>query len=697
MSEKVFIFEEKPATQTQSSLELLYHISRELATAIDLHAVLQRVLELSLAAVGANSGSIIVLDDKGNPVDSAIIHSGQVYNHTTRQLRATLEKGLAGWVVRNRQMALVLDTSTDPRWTKRPDDAPDRTGAKSSVSAPLMARERLVGVITLVHPNPNTLNEGHKALIQAIADQAGIAVLNARLYAESQRQAQVMTALAESAVSITAALGTDDMLQRILEQIHQALRVEAVSMALILPSQDAVEIKAAIGPAAQEVVGIQLELGHGIAGWVAKEGKGAIIPNARDDPHFNPEVDRHTGFETRAVACAPIRSQGRVIGVLEAFNPIDGSFDPDALLVLTGIGSLAGSVIQHAQLFESLQAAHQSFQELFEDSMDPIVITDWEGKIVEANRQAALATRLSKEILRTMAIHQLHKVDAEKVGAGFSNLSAHQAISYESVLRLETDIKMPIQVHVRQIILDEVEYIQWILRDITERKSLDTLRDDLISMIYHDLRSPLANVIYSMDVLGSMLAGEDPTYKSLIDVAVRSTERIQRLTSSLLDLKRLEAGQPIVNRSLASLAEIFDYAVDAIAPIAESKQQEVRQDLPDGVPSVPVDEDMIRRVVINILENAVKYTPLGGKIVLGANTIPNGVQVWVKDNGPGIPAAQAETIFNKFARLHSGGKGLGLGLAFCRLAVEGHRGKIWVESEEGKGSTFTFTLPLEPS
>ena len=691
--EKVFIFEEEAVAR--ASLELLYHISGELASALDLDTVLERALKLSLESVGGISGSIIVLNDKGTPVSSAIAHSGQAYKHTTRQLRATLEKGLAGWVARNLKPVLVPDTSVDERWTKRRDDAPDRTGSKSAVGVPLLARDRLVGVMTLVHPTPYQFKAEHRDLVKAIADQAGIAVLNAHLYTESQRQARVMTALAESAVSITAAVGEEDVLQRILVQIQQALRVEAVTLALIDPQKDSLEIKAATGPAAQAVLGTKLKMGEGIVGWVTQEGKGAIIPRVEDAPHFNADIDRRTGFETRGIACAPIRSQGKVIGALEVFNPIEGSFDSDALLVLAGIGSLAGSVIQHNQLLESLQAAQQSFQELFEDSIDPIVITDWDGNIVEANRQAASAARSTKEELQTMTIYQLHDVDLDKVGeAHFSNLSNRETISYTSKLKTNSETTVPVQIYVRQIILEDIEYLQWILRDITERKRLDTLRDDLISMIYHDLRSPLANVIYSMDVLESMLPQNDSTYKSLIDVAVRSTERIQRLTSSLLDLKRLEAGQPIVNRKPTAVTDLFEQAMDAVRPFSESKEQKIRADLLHDLPNIFMDEDMIRRVVINLLENAIKYTPLGGKITVGGQQTHEGIQIWVQDTGPGIPPEKRDFIFDKFSRLHSEGNGLGLGLAFCRLAVEGHSGRVWVESEDGEGSCFTFTLPI---
>ncbi len=165
--------------KTRSPLELLYNVSRELASALDLRTVLQRILFQSLKYVGGERGSIVVLDDNGKAVDSAIVYGRKVHDHTTQQLRDTVERGLAGWVVRNRQPAWVPDTSRDERWLRRPDDAADQSGAKSAMCVPLLARERLVGVLTLVHPTRG-YNQDHFNLMQAIADQAGIAVLNAR-------------------------------------------------------------------------------------------------------------------------------------------------------------------------------------------------------------------------------------------------------------------------------------------------------------------------------------------------------------------------------------------------------------------------------------------------------------------------------------------------------------------------------------
>ena len=209
----------------KASLDLLYHISRELASDLDLRTVLLRVLKLSLENVPGGSGTIIVLDHGGQALDSIIVVKDKVIEETTDQLKFTLDKGLAGWVLKKRTAALVPDTSKDKRWQKAPKGRKGKVESRSSVSAPLLVRKQLVGVMTLTHPEPNLFDEGHLDLLQTIADQAAFAVLNARLYAESQRRAQVMTAIAESAAAITASLKIDEVLQRILEQITVALDV----------------------------------------------------------------------------------------------------------------------------------------------------------------------------------------------------------------------------------------------------------------------------------------------------------------------------------------------------------------------------------------------------------------------------------------------------------------------------------------
>jgi PAS domain S-box-containing protein len=677
-------------------LELIYHISRELSSALDIRTVLERVLLLSMQNVGAINGSIIVLDEHGSPLDSAIIVGDRILEDTTRSLRETLDKGLSGWAVRRRKVAVVVNTSLDKRWMSRQYKDDGQQLPKSAVSVPLLTRDKLVGVLTLVHPETGFFSPDHVSLVQAIADQAGIAVLNARLYAESQRNAQVMTVLAKSASGISVSLKLEDVFNGILEQTELALNPQVVALSLMDLQSGSLEIKAAKGWAKKKVSGYPQHTEGNISRWVSEHDEGVLILEASKDKRFSLERDQPKGIKPRSIICAPIHYQGRVIGTLEAINPKLGDFDQDSLLILSGIANLAGTAIRHAQLFEQLQAAHQSYQDLFEDSIDPILITNWEGVILEANRNAVLFSDYCKDDLRGMSIDQLHPMDQGLVGDGFGNLRDGKTLAYESMLCTAGGHEIPVRVYVREIHLDDISRIQWILRDITEQKKLDTLRDDLTSMIYHDLRSPLANVVSSLSLLETMLPGDDPALKSLLEISMRSTERIQRMTDSLLDMSVLQAGQPIGTQKLTNVLVLVYEAVEAIESLLHNKRQIITYKVPDRLTNVMVNLDMIRRVVTNLLENASKYSPLGSKIEVGARQDGEQIMVWIQDNGPGIPASEYERIFEKFTRLKTDNapKGLGLGLAYCRLAVQSHGGRIWVESELGHGSRFTFTLPV---
>lgn len=683
----------------QALLELLYRISREVATTLDLAVLLERVLSLAIKTIGAIRGSIIILDENGNPLESAIIVRDQMITHTNEQLRVTLEEGLAGWVVKNRKPVIIPNTSKDKRWLRRPDD--DETGAKSAVSVPITMHNDLVGVITLVHPEPNHLQKNHLNLIRAIADQAAVAVLNAQLYGESHRQARVMTALANSATAMASTLNLEVVLNNILMEIQTALEVESVALSLIDLEGGHLEYKAAIHESMDlhaKLVGKKILLGQGFAGWVAEHGKGEIVTDPSQDPRFLQTNKVYPEMSPHAIVAAPIFIPGRVLGVLEAINPHAGQFEPDALQVLSGIGSLAGSFIQNARLYEDLQDTHSRYYDLFENSIDPIIITDLEGNILESNQRTLQTSRYTEDQLRKMVVNDIHEVKWDAIGSTFLSLEEDTSSSYESKLITADGTEIPIQVNVHQIQMADECRLQWILRDITERKNLDQLREDLTSMIFHDLRSPLSNVISSLDVIQASLPGtDDSEIQSLFDIANRSTVRIQRLTRSLLDINRLESGQPITDTESFHPEELIQYARQDLTTQAKAKKQEITLSTKKKVPQVVADRNMIERVLINLVQNAIKYTPTNGKIEIGVEMIKDEIHFWVLDSGPGVDPDYIDRIFDKYTRIHPDEriKGLGLGLAFCRLAVEGHGGRIWVENLTGGGAKFTFTLPAE--
>ncbi|RLD07842.1 MAG: hypothetical protein DRI65_03845, partial [Chloroflexota bacterium] len=621
----------------------------------------------------------------------------QVLTHTNEQLKSTLEEGLAGWVVKNKDAVNIPDTSQDERWLRRPDD--DVTGAKSVVAVPITVRNDLMGVITLAHPKPHYLQKYHLALVDAIADQAGIAILNAQLYGESERRTRVMTALANSATAMSSTLNLDSVLDNILKEIQTALQVEAVTLSLIDKEEGNLVYKAASHDTIDLnslVVGKKIRIGQGFAGWVAESGEGVIIPDTKDDPRFSQTNQLFPEISPFAIVAAPIFIPGKILGVLEAVNPHAGYFQADALQVLSGIGSLAGSSIQNAQLFEDLQISNSRYRDLFENSIDPIIITDFQGKVIETNNRTLETSQYSEAELKDLSISEIHDIDWEGVGEDFSNLLEIASCSYESNLKTKDSENIPVHVNVHQIQIANVYRLQWILRDISERKKLDQLREDLTSMIFHDLRSPLSNVISSLDVIQASLPGaKDQEIQDLFDIANRSTVRIQRLTKSLLDINKLESGRAITNLEEVKPDELIHYAKQALITQSDAKKQKVTLDIPADLPKIHADRDMLERVLINLFQNAIKFTPSNGHIEFGVEADGQAIRFWVQDSGPGVNPDYIDRIFDKYTRIHPDEriKGLGLGLAFCRLAVEGHKGRIWVENLPEGGAKFTFTIP----
>jgi two-component system, NtrC family, sensor histidine kinase KinB len=689
--------EPKIGDRAESLLQLLVRINHDVAGELDLRTVLQRLIFAAMQHVGGERASIIVVDDTGTPVDATIVYGTNLHEHTTRQLKETLERGLAGWVIRNRQAAVVPDTSMDERWLRRPDDGIDQTGPKSAVCVPLVARGRMVGALTIVHSVPGSFGADQLQLAAAIADQASIAVLDARLYSESSRQARIMTALAEGAASFGSSLDMQDVWESILRRTLEALQVETAALGLVDETTGSVIFRAAAGQNAIQLIGTQAKQDQGAVGEALKGGLPVLINSPGEDAGYAAS-GRFAGVDARVLMLAPIHTRGEALGVLAAINPATGRFDAEAATVLHGLAGLAAATIYNARLYESLEKARQHYRELFEGSIDMVFVTDWEGRITETNRQAAATAGLDEERLHAMNISQLHPIDREKLGRGFEALRRQEAVQYESTLQTADGALLTVAVHARPMEFADSECILWTFHDLTEHKELEELRESLTAMIYHDLRSPLSNLVSSLDLLEGMV-GDNDDMRETLEIAEHSARRMNRLIASLLDMNRLESGQPLTAQSMQRPEDIVRAAVREVRPTAESREHTILTVVEGKLPSLWADGDMLERVLINLLENAIKFSKGGTEVEIGARARDGELDFWVQDQGPGIRPADQKRIFEKFARLSPGtnSEGIGLGLAFCKMAVRAHQGRIRVESPEGRGSRFVVTLPAKPT
>ena len=224
----------------------------------------------------------------------------------------------------------------------------------------------------------------------------------------------------------------------------------------------------------------------------------------------------------------------------------------------------------------------------------------------------------------------------------------------------------------------------------------ERLRTALLSSLSHDLRTPLAGI---EGAASSLLQGADtlpaPVRRDLADAIVEESRRMTRLVANLLDMVRVEAGALAVRKEWQPLEEALGVALLRVEDRLADHPVETR--LPEDLPLVPIDGLLIEQVFINLLENAVKYTPACTPVVIGAEATPGGVIVSVSDRGPGIPAGSEQDVFRKFYRAGTrdgATGGSGLGLTICRGIIQAHGGRIWAEQGTG-GATFRFFLPFE--
>jgi len=345
---------------------------------------------------------------------------------------------------------------------------------------------------------------------------------------------------------------------------------------------------------------------------------------------------------------------------------------------------------------EKLKNSELRYRRLFETAQDAILILNGDtGQIIDAN--PFIKDLLGYSIEELLGKNLWHIGEFKDTLA--SKISSQQLqddgyIRYEDLPLVTKDGRIiAVEVVANSYHVDHIKVIQCNIRDITERKKAEQVKDEFIGMVSHELQTPVTVVIGAIHTaLTEGISPEDA--KMLLEDAVSAAESLSNLVSNLLELSRVKANRLSIKKAPIDVSETIRRIIEKYKDF--SPDHEIVADIPVPLPLVPGDELRIERILINLIENAVKYSPNGGQITVSAQHHDGYITVSVKDNGIGISLADQARIFQPFERLETsrGTAGVGLGLAVCSRLIEAHGGKIWVESELGQGSTFSFTLPL---
>ena len=419
----------------------------------------------------------------------------------------------------------------------------------------------------------------------------------------------------------------------------------------------------------------------------------------------------------RTSACwlgVPIMAGDEPLGVITVQSySVPEAYDHSHQEVLVTIAAQAGAAIQNARLYartdEALARRVQELDSILRTTHEGMLLLDLDWRILAANRALsdfvdAARLELSGQSLvdGDQPIITLIKYTPEDLRADCKALARGEQTSKQAIVALGQSER-----HVERTLTPvrdrEGAIVGWllVLRDITEEIELARLREDMTHMLIHDLRSPLTVLIGSLGFMEEVFARQDEQgFNDLLGMARRGSDRMLGMVNELLDISKLESGQLLLHPEPVNVRLLIEDVVARLAPLATDVQITLEVSIKPDLPLLHVDPQLIGRVLNNLVDNAIKFTPNGGHVRLRAWPDPqaaNRLLVSVSDTGPGIPLEEQPRLFEKFEQVSSvkGRRaGTGLGLPFCKLAVEAHGGNIWVESEVGKGSTFAMTLPV---
>jgi signal transduction histidine kinase len=236
-----------------------------------------------------------------------------------------------------------------------------------------------------------------------------------------------------------------------------------------------------------------------------------------------------------------------------------------------------------------------------------------------------------------------------------------------------------------------------VFRDLTRERKVERMKSEFVSVVSHELRTPLTSIHGSLGLLAAGLVGADSSKgKRMLEIAVNNTDRLIRLLNDILDVEKLDSGKIGMRHRPCSAGELMRVAADVMHPMAQ--KHGVTLELQDCNWKILADPDRVEQCLTNLLSNAIKFSDSGSRVKVRASRIGNELRFEVSDQGRGIPAGKQDEIFERFHQVDASDSrrkgGTGLGLAISRSIVQQHGGRIWVESELGKGSTFFFTMPL---
>jgi signal transduction histidine kinase len=537
-----------------------------------------------------------------------------------------------------------------------------------------------------------------------------------------QRRVQELSSLQAVGQALSASLDIKAVVAAIYDQVTRLMPARNFYVALYNSQFDEVAFPLAVEDG-ERVRWRSRRTGSGLTEYVLRT-RAPLLIRGDVDARLEALGVASIGRSAECWLGVPILAADEVLGVIAVQSyETPEAYDASHQQVLTTIAAQAAVAIQNARLYartdEALARRVQELDSILRTAREGILLLDTQWRLVAANRALADLINVAQFEL-SGHLPDASRSDGERpliallgytpedLRADCRTLVEGGGESKQSVVMLGTPAR-----HIERTLTPvrgQGEVITgWlvVLRDVTEEIELAELKDDMTHMLVHDLRSPLTVLGNSLVLMEDAFAEHDSElFSESVTIAQRSSERMLTLVNGLLAVSELESNQVEPALEVVDTRSLLQEAITQLSPLVASAQITVKVSAAEDLPPLHVDPGLIRRVLNNLLDNAIKFTPDGGCVRVWARPYGEGaadeVLIGISDDGPGIPAEEQHKLFQKFRRVSSARgrrSGSGLGLSFCKLAVEAHGGRIWVQSPTNRsgvattGSTFVMTLP----
>jgi PAS domain S-box-containing protein len=676
-----------------TTLRKLARVSEVALQHVSLSDLLNALLDRLVEVLDADEAAILMVGD-----------DGALHYRATVGLEALLStavpiplgEGMAGRVAATRKSLLVADLNQielkSPTLRKR--------GINSIVAIPLVVEDRVIGVVHAGSEAFAQFGEEDVRLLELIADRIALAINQASLHDAERIATERLRFLGEASTLLAASLDVDETLEQLAAllvtryadwvAIHLVQRDGPARLVTIAhrdpeKARSAMAVVSGTSPAPDAIAGV---------GKVIRSGEPELY---RDIP---PDLLEGATAEVGIHSCliVPLVGRDSTLGAISlAWATTGERYDERDLEFAVDIGRRAGVAVDNVQLYRAAEERSQASRVLASVG-DGVFLVDRHGYVRTWNRAATAATGLPEEaVVDRLALEAIPGWNA--IVGRVPIVAAGSGAPRAESLPLDLGGREAwLSIH-GVVVPDGIVYA---FRDLTEERALETMRTEFVSTVSHELRTPLA-AIYgaAMTLRRSDVVLDDEQRATLLDVVSGEADRLARTVNDILWASRLDTDSLHVNIQSCDPAALAHEVVQAQRAHLD-RGHEIALTLAPGLPLVTGDPDKVGRVLINLVDNAVKYSPDGGTVDVKVEPVGSHVRFSITDRGIGIPPAEQRRIFEKFYRLDPnmtrGVGGTGLGLYICRELVRRMEGRIWVESDGlGRGSTFHVELPFAAS